>query len=218
MMIRSETVRWKRRGVSLVELMVAMTGVSMVLAMTAALLHGVLRAQSESRLFFDDERASIRLARQFRADVHAACGMTTAAAAKPDSAEAETLRLAALLLPDGRTVEYSLAAGRQGLMRLIIPFGGNGLVAREDFRFAGPLAAAITTHSPANGRRVTLAIGPRPDAPELGDRSPGTPSALGKPVPRSSAEARRKPPALAIDADLGRDLRFTQPATAEEPR
>ena len=202
-----------RRGLSLVELMVAMTGVSMVLATTAALLHGVMRAQSESRRFFDDERASVRLARQIRADLHAAESVIAAepvpASGKP---EAEPTAIATLRLPAGQTLEYSLAGSGDRVVRLAKPIDGGGQVGREDFQFAGPVAVTLVQSPDAGSGRWIFAVGP----PSRGDA--GDAAAPSVPAPRSSGEARRKPPAVAIEAEIGRDLRFTRPAPGEAIR
>jgi hypothetical protein len=202
-----------RRGLSLVELMVAMTGVSMVLATTAALLHGVMRAQSESRRFFDDERSSVRLARQWRADLHAAESIT---AAEPlpasGSAEGEPTALATLLLPAGRRIEYSLAGSGDRIVRLTKPLDGSGQIGREDFPFAGPVAVTLGPSPDPGSRRWIFAVGP----PPRGDAGDG--AAPSAPAPRSSGEARRKPPAVLVEAEIGRDLRFTRGGAGEANR
>lgn len=183
------------RGVSLIELLMAMGGVSLVITSSAMLLHGVMRAQSESRRFFDDERTSARLARQFRADVHAAERISSAAGGT----------LANLEFPGGESVEYRHSADRRRIERRLLAPGNLVPTAREDFCFAGSCAAVVTVAD----RRIALEIGP--DNVDGSLVSPGT-----VPPPRSLSEARRKPPALVVEAALGRDLRFLPPRDGEE--
>jgi len=183
------------RGISLVELLMAMGGVSLVITSSAMLLHGVMRAQSESRRFFDDERTSARLARQFRADVHAA-----------EVAAPAGERLVALTLPDGGTIEYRHSADRRQIQRRLIAPGNPAPTAREDYSLAGPCAAIVTVIE----RQITLELGPEGIDGKLA--SPGTVL-----PPRSPAEAKRKPPALVVEAVLGHDLRFL-PARDGEAR
>ena len=184
------------RGISLVELLMAMGGVSLVITSSAMLLHGVMRAQSESRRFFDDERTSARLARVFRADVHAAAQVAAPAGE----------RLVAFTLPDGGTIEYRHSADHRQIERRLLTPGNEAPVAREDYSLAGPCAAVVTVAE----RQIHLELG-----------AEGADGALAPPgvvrPPRTPAEAKRKPPALVVEAVLGRDLRFL-PARDGEAR
>ena len=184
------------RGISLIELLMAMGGVSLVITSSAMLLHGVMRAQSESRRFFDDERTSARLARVFRADVHAAAQVAAPAGE----------RLVAFTLPDGGTIEYRHSADHRQIERRLLTPGNEAPVAREDYSLAGPCAAVVTVAE----RQIHLELG-----------AEGADGALAPPgvvrPPRSPAEAKRKPPALVVEAVLGRDLRFL-PARDGEAR
>ncbi|MCY3016242.1 MAG: hypothetical protein NT171_16340 [Planctomycetota bacterium] len=187
------------RGVSLVELLMAMGGLSLVITSSAMLLHGVMRAQSESRRFFDDERTSARLARVFRADVHAAAQVDAHAAAQVDAQVAALAgeRLVAFTLPDGGTIEYRHTADRRQIQRRLLTPGNEAAVAREDYSFASAYAAVVTVAQ----QQIHLELG-----------AEGADGALAPPgvvrPPRTPAEAKRKPPALVVEADLGRDLRF----------
>jgi hypothetical protein len=174
----------------------AMGGVSLVITSSAMLLHGVMRAQSESRRFFEDERTSTRLARQFRADVHAAAQVAAPAGD----------RLVAFTLPDGGTIEYRHTADHRQIERRLLAPGNPTPVAREDYSLAGPCAAVVTVAQ----KQIALELGPEGLDGKLA--SPGT-----VPPPRSLAEAKRKPPALVVEAVLGRDLRFL-PARDGEAR
>ena len=184
------------RGISLVELLMAMGGVSLVITSSAMLLHGVMRAQSESRRFFDDERTSARLARVFRADVHAAAQVAAPAGE----------RLVAFTLPDGGTIEYRHSADHRQIERRLLTPGNEAPVAREDYSLAGPCAAVVTVAE----KQIHLELG-----------AEGADGALAPPgvvrPPRTPAEAKRKPPALVVEAVLGRDLRFL-PARDGEAR
>lgn len=184
------------RGVSLIELLMAMGGVSLVLTSSAMLLHGVMRAQSESRRFFDDERTSARLARQFRADVHAAAQVGGPAGD----------RLVAFTLPDGGTIEYRHTADHRQIERRLLAPGNPAPTGREGYSFAGPCAAVVTV----TPKQIVLELGPEGIDGKVA--SAGT-----VPPPRSPAEAKRKPPALVVEAVLGRDLRFL-PARDGEAR
>ena len=179
------------RGISLVELLMAMGGVSLVITSSAMLLHGVMRAQSESRRFFDDERTSARLARQFRADVHAAAQVGAQVAAPAGD------RLVAFTLPDGGTIEYRHTADRRQIERRLLAPGNPTPTAREDYALAGPCAAVVTVAE----KHIHLELGAEGVDGEL------APPGVVRP-PRTPAEAKRKPPALVVEAVLGRDLRF----------
>ena len=188
------------RGISLVELLMAMGGVSLVITSSAMLLHGVMRAQSESRRFFDDERTSARLARQFRADVHAAAQVGAQVAAPAGD------RLVAFTLPDGGTIEYRHTADRRQIQRRLLAPGNPTPTAREDYALAGPCAAVVTVAE----KQIHLELGTEGADGEL------APPGVVRP-PRTPAEAKRKPPALVVEAVLGRDLRFL-PARDGEAR
>lgn len=187
----------RRRGVSLVELMVAMAGVSVVVTSTAMVIHGAMRAHTASRRFFDDERTSVRLARHFRADAHAADG------ARATGGES----VVSFRLPGGRSVEYRRPAGSDRIERR--EHGADGTIEgpREDFSFGTGFGVAVTVGEEI----VRLTIGA--DDGHGGPASPGT-----VPPPASSAEGRGKPPALAIESRLGHDLRFKAPEGGEGAR
>ena len=195
-MTRPISARRPPRGISLIELLMAMGGVSVVITSSAMLLHGVMRAQSESRRFFDDERTSARLARQFRADVHAAAQVAAPAGE----------RLVAFTLPDGGTIEYRHSADRCQIQRRLLAAGNPTPTGREDYSLAGPCAAVVTVAE----KQIHLELGAEGADGEL------APPGVVRP-PRTPAEAKRKPPALVVEAVLGRDLRFL-PARDGEAR
>jgi hypothetical protein len=112
----------RRRGISLVELMVTMSACVVILTMSVTLIHRAMHAQSKSRLFFDVERSSRRLGDSFRRDVQSA-----------RSAEVgdEAGLLLRLEFASGQSVEYRQADGR--VERLL--HEGGGVRAREAFTF-----------------------------------------------------------------------------------
>ena len=89
-----------RRGISLIELIVVISGVSVVLGVSVGLLHRVMRTQSNTRHFFDSERAAMRLSGQFRKDIHAASEVFVS----DNSTEGKPL--IHLTLHDGWAVDY----------------------------------------------------------------------------------------------------------------
>lgn len=194
-MTRPISGRRPPRGISLVELLMAMGGVSLVITSSAMLLHGVMRAQSESRRFFDDERTTARLARQFRADVHAAAQVAAQVAAQIEAPAGD--RLVAFTLPDGGTIEYRHTADRRQIERRLLAPGNPTPTGREDYSLAGPCAAVVTVAE----KQIHLELGTEGADGEL------VPPGVVRP-PRTPAEAKRKPPALVVEAVLGRDLRF----------
>lgn len=187
----------RRRGVSLVELMVAMAGVSVVVTSTGMVIHGAMRAQSASRRFFDDERTSVRLARHFRADARAATG------AQAPAGDA----IVSFRLPGGRSVAYRRPEGSSRIERRERAADGTVEGPREDFSFGAPFGVAVTI----DGDRVSFLLG--------ADDGQGRPAAPGAvPPPASPAAAKGKPPALAIEGRLGRDHRFAAPVAGEGAR
>lgn len=115
----------RRRGISLVELMVTMSACVVILTLSVTLIHRAMHAQSKSRLFFDVERSSQRLSESFRRDVQSA-----------SSAEVgdEAGLLLQLQLAGGLSVEYRQSEGR--VERLL--HAGGSVRAREAFVFPPP--------------------------------------------------------------------------------
>jgi hypothetical protein len=115
----------RRRGISLVELMLTLSACSVILTLSAALIHRAMHAQSKARLFFDSERSAVRLSDSFRHDVHRA---TSAEVSDQTGGDDLLLRLQ---LAGGQQVEY-----RQGAGRVQRTWHVNGDVrAREAFDF-----------------------------------------------------------------------------------
>lgn len=66
----------KRRGASLVELLVVMSLGAGLLTTTAVVLHRVMHSHGKTRHFLDASRSALRLSDQFRSDVHRARKVT----------------------------------------------------------------------------------------------------------------------------------------------
>jgi hypothetical protein len=95
-----------RRGISLVELMLTLSACTVILTMSAGLIHRAMHAHSKGRLFLDGERSALRLSDSFRRDTHAA----RVAATGPDAGDSDLLLQ--LELTGGQSVEYRQTAGR----------------------------------------------------------------------------------------------------------
>ena len=146
----------RRRGISLVELLAAMAAASGVMATAMGLVHTSYRLESRARLVRADEQTALRLARQFRTDVHEARSATLPRDAAADAP------LVALTGPTGGIAYRPLA---QGLVRTTQPHSGPP--AREEFLFSRPIAwtaaeegslVSLSGSSADDGRRPQLAI------------------------------------------------------------
>jgi type II secretory pathway pseudopilin PulG len=138
-----------RVAVSLIELLVVISLLSVAMAAMGALLHGVWRVQSA----MDDHQLSMsafqRLAAQFRSDVHCA---TTASVGQAPASDSSTnppattvssesdaslrktpaaLQSFTLMLPDAKQVEYQMASDRDAINRTVR--NGGEVVAREEY-------------------------------------------------------------------------------------
>jgi hypothetical protein len=78
-----------RPAYSLVELLVVLTASTVGLGLATGLLHRGLSLQSQARCLCDEERTALRLARQFRADIHLASAIRIPS--RPDEATAGPL-------------------------------------------------------------------------------------------------------------------------------
>ena len=145
-----------RRAVSLIELLLAMSACTVILTMSATLIHRALHAQSKTHAIDDVERAALRLSAHFRRDVHEASTVET------DSLPAGiVLRLQ---LPASQTVEYRRAQGT--LLRVVA--NGDATQAREQFNFSDNIE--LTIHQDTRSL-ITLSItSPSPDASAMGPR------------------------------------------------
>jgi hypothetical protein len=132
-----------RRAVSLIELLLAMSACTVILSMSATLIHRALHAQSKTRAIDDAERAALRLSSQFRRDIH------DASAAETDALPAGVfLRLQ---LPACQTVEYRRAQG--SLLRILT--NGDTNQARDQFNFPDNIELTVNKDTPS---LITLSI------------------------------------------------------------
>jgi len=179
----------KRRGVSLAELLLTMSACTVILTMSAGLIHRALHTQSKSRSFFDTERSAMRLSESFRRDVHAAQDAAIGTAAQDEGL------LLRLQFSGSQLVEYRQAAGRVERTLHV-----NGSVrSREAFVFAADTQLTAEKVPP---HLVVLSIVPPPDAPGPADR------------PLLTAYSR--PVSLRAEAVLGRNASLVDVATAQE--
>ena len=133
-----------RRGYSLIEMLFVITVLSIMMGMTAMMIHGLMRISKASQSRLTETETLDRLGRQFRRDAHAA----TTAVSKPDVIEFQG--------PDG-TVTYGRAGGK--LSRAEQAPGGS---MRTDF-FRLPLRGARRFEAAErDGQRwVALIFGPK---------------------------------------------------------
>jgi hypothetical protein len=150
-----------RRATSLAQLMVVMSACSVILTMSAELIHRMMRTQSKARSFFDIERSTVRLSHQFRRDAHAAIAATA------DDVSLNKGIFLRLRLPDEQTVEYQHQ--NQNVIRVLSKSGKP--VSREEFSF--PSTIKLSFREEASPRRFILAITAEPEqTPSSNDHPP----------------------------------------------
>lgn len=125
-----------RRGVSLAEMLVAMSCASVVVAGATALVHRTLSLEATSRRVLERERAALTLARRFRADVHEASKVRCS----QDAIEEPFVLF--LETAGGRSIRYESTA--TGIARM--ESDATGSVWREDWRFAGDVRWTSIRH------------------------------------------------------------------------
>jgi hypothetical protein len=183
----------KRRGVSLMELMIVLSAASTIITTSALVLHKMMRAQEQTRYFFENERAVERLARQFRRDVHDADGVeiliedSDINSQNGDAQNGEVLLT--LTASDGRAIEYVRTVA--GIVRS--ERRGDGPLAREEFAIAPAARVTIVENSMPRSLTLTIASNPADFIPRLGDRAP---------------TIRETPVSMQVVAVIGRDAQF----------
>ena len=135
----------RRRGISLVELVVVMSGCAVLLSLSATFLQRVMQAQVRSRADADLQRTLLRLDQSVRNDVHAAV------AAETDPTKLMAGAVLRLELPDSATIEYRRQEA--GLQRVL--FAGEEIRSRETFSFPREIEPEITRPQP---RLIVLSI------------------------------------------------------------
>jgi hypothetical protein len=136
------------RGISLVELLVAMSACTVILTLTAGLMHRVMHAQSRTRWFVSQERTALRLAYVFRGDVHQARAVVTDVAVL---AERELVRLNVA----DQTITY---VAQPGIIVRVVA-ASEKTVGREEFRIGHESQAKIRRESGV----VILSVEATPD-------------------------------------------------------
>jgi hypothetical protein len=179
-----------RRAVSLVELLATMSACTVILTLSAGLMHRAMHAQTKARAFCDGERSALRLANSFRNDVHQATG-----AARGDAAAGQDVALC-LALGGDQFIEYRHTADK--VTRVLLE--GGQVRGRDEFAF--PSAIELTVQQEST-RFVVLSI---TSAPEV--------SSAEEPATRSIAYAT--PVNCNVEAGLGRDHWFTAPKSGQE--
>lgn len=136
----------RRRGFSLLELLVVMSLLGAAMMMITVSLHGLYRAEAGLRGDLDREHALEQFLTRWRWDAHT----STTVQSGNDAAGPSGLTLS---LADGRTVIY--AATSQGMERIV---SSNGeILQRETFLLAGrPTANWKVEERPEAGSIVTL--------------------------------------------------------------
>ncbi len=182
-----------RRAASMIELLLIMSACTVVLTLTGVLLHRGMSIQMQSRARVDAERTSLRLANQFRRDVHEARAAITL---NGDQGKDVFLQLE---FADGRTAEYSREEGT--VLRL--ESGGDEQTWREEFVF--PAVGDLTIEEESEPRRLILTITAKPTEQQPAD---------GKP----RVSLYHAPVSLQAEAVVGRNWRFNAaPAGQEAP-
>lgn len=138
--------RFPRRGISLVEMIVVIGGLTIILSLCGSLLHTLLRLDRSGRESVNDSTTLARLARQFRRDVR-----SSHAAKRGDSGSIEFNR------SDGPPVSYRV----DGPHLVREERDGKNIVRREAYAVSrlGPLQFEV------NGKLVRLVVARRPSNP-----------------------------------------------------
>jgi hypothetical protein len=182
----------RRRGISLVELLVVMTACTVIFTTSAGLIHRMMHADSRARAFYDVERSALRLSRQFRADVHQARN----AVVFPEADE--TGAFLRLTVDEEQTIEYR---HRDGLVTRVLAQRGMG-PSREIYAFPSYVKLDLSEAGPP--RRLVLSLSAEPTT---------TPDAKATPVWNQYATRVD----LQIEAELARNVRYSSAVREELP-
>jgi hypothetical protein len=172
----------RRRGTSLVELLTVISGCAILLSLCGVLMHRSMQTQARTRYFFAVERTAMRLADQFRADVHRASGVETLDDELNDGAFLQ------LELPEGETVEYR----REGASVVRLRSRDGEVVAREVFPLASVGELSLEEEEEPPRLVLTIAADPEDSLPSLD---------------RPAAGVRESPISFQVAAVVGRDRR-----------
>jgi len=150
----------RRKGFSLVEVMVAMAVGSVLMAIVVGLLYTLMETDRTSREHLRLRIAAARLADQFRRDVHAGVRLSGQGAVAEDGAEAPAAW--ELELPPDRVVEYRLE--EDSLLRT--ERAGGEVVRREWFKLPPHAVVSIRLSGEQGQPIATLRIAPDVKLPE----------------------------------------------------
>ena len=135
-----------RRGYSLIEMIVVMTIATVIVGLSAAILHLLLRTERNGRQQMHRSAALARLADQFRSDVHAAAHQPVPDDANPSCWTFE--------LKAGRNVQYRAQAGQ---IERVETLGGK-IERRESYALPPDAAVAIATPDDTKPPVATLMV------------------------------------------------------------
>lgn len=180
-----------RRGISLVELTIVMSACTVVLTLSAVLMHRTMRTYTQAAACRDSERTAIRLSDQFRRDVHEARD------ASIDETTHESGVFLRLKFADGQTAGYR----RQDGVIFRVMSNDSGTVSRDEYAFS-PACHVKVTEADAP-RRITLTI-----STNLAD-----PSDIRR---KSPLALEAVPVNLQVESVLGRNARFAIVPSAQE--
>jgi hypothetical protein len=193
----------QRRATSLIELLIVMSACTVVLTLSAELIHRVMRAQSRSQAIANSQRSAQRLANAFRGDVHNTVRFET------DSGSLGEGGLIKLTPTIGPAVEYRHK--NRTIERVVIGEASdeestNGeaeqsVTAREQFIFSSEVD--VTVGQEEEAKLVTLSVKP------LVDDRHGDEASL-------RSRAFEAPVYLEVQSTLGRTARFVRSAESEE--
>ena len=180
-----------RRGTSLAELLLIMSACTVVLTLSAELIHRVMTVQSKATALFGAERSARRLSIDFRRDLHEATGRLPL-----DDEATEGRSLIRLTIPSNATVEYRQNAAT--IERILLENGE--LKARERYEFPDTVDVTL---SDASEETVVLTLTTPIQAPSPED-------------PRPKSQAYIAPANLEVVAVLGRNNRLQSGNQAAE--
>jgi hypothetical protein len=175
-----------RRGVSLVEILIVMSAITVVISLSGKIMHQMMHAHSRAQRMMQGERTALRLSAQLRRDVHRAEEVQIAG-----EVPQQTITLRG---PELGEVQYR-AEGET-----VLRSGGKpgAMAARESFVFPGRIHVAWEQLAGPARLRVQV-------QPPIDDK--------GRPDARSSREV---PSFATIEACLARKAVPLQSATPEE--
>ncbi len=155
-MMRSGSNR-SRRGYTLIEMLLVITGLAIVFGICVGMIHLLIRLDRGSRVRLAETTTIARLARQFRQDVHAAAAVRRIAG-KDDAREGVELTL-----PEGRKVEYV----REGDRLLRFDQSKAKALVQEAYRLPSRTRPKFEVREETDRTWALLILPPNPDAKDI---------------------------------------------------